>query len=208
MPWAGRENVPAAKKEAPVAAHLRCMSPAEAAYLQGVGSRPLVADKGANAQTGIAAGTPALNELPLPLFRSTGSFDADYAMRERALAESTADLVVSLEATSTLVTTPAAARSGQHILAAQLAVVSRLNKPTARIAAVAAAQASAIAHSAPAKGRTPSKVVTPKVAALRQRIADSATSRGMKPQRSQAVIIDLAAIKVQRRQNNKVKRAA
>ncbi len=204
---AGLFAAPVAEAE-PVAAHLRSMSPEEAARLLGAGSRPPAAQI-ASALAGAESEIPKV--LPWPLFRTTGSFETEHAESDRALAECTAELAVTLapetvQAVLTAGATHARSRPATHILAAQLAVVARLNQPKTRAAANGAALKAMTNKAAAAKGRTAK-------AATRKAPSQSTAQTGIGPAihadhaRPLAEVIDLAAVKVLRRAE-KARRAA
>lgn len=194
-----------------VAAHLRSMTPEAAARLMGPGSVPPRANK-ITATAIVPAVAPALqdmphtNAMPLPLLRSTGVFQAEHAKADRALAQCAAELVAQIDtevASPLVVDVSSNAVLAPRKLAAQLAIVARLNQPSSRLSTSAFAKSSAskaAAKSALAKHAAPGSSKRPLLNTTVKPGHDVYT-------RPQAVIIDLAAIKVLHR-SEKARRAA
>lgn len=194
-----------------VAAHLRSMSPEAAARLMGPGSVPPRIGQVVKPAMLAAAATPELqdapdlSELPMPLLRATGVFQAEHAKIDRALAQLTADRVAQLdsELSALLMSESIGPSASAHRLAARLAIVARLNQPASRGARMVSAKA--LASTAAAK----SAVAKPSAHGASMR---TPVSVNVKPghdayMRPQAVVIDLAAVKVLRR-SEKARRAA
>jgi hypothetical protein len=147
--------------------------------------------------------------LPWPLFRSTGSFAADHALNSWALAASSAGLIETL-----LCADLGPARAGldlltgsaptQRTLAAQLAVVARLNQPKSRTSRGSAARSNAAQIAA--SRQTKSKLAGSNSAGTLSKPALPAAFNHNAAQ-PQAIIIDLAAVK-SRQRSDKSKRAA
>ena len=199
-------------------AHLRSMSPEDAARLMGPGSVPPRAVKPAVAVAHPVELIGAPNicgpsdqpvelkpaELPWPLLRTTGIFDSERAKSDRALVFSTADILAMLgdEDRPALPFEAAAVKAPSRNLAGQLAVVARLNQPSARAAKTHPALATA--------GKASKTSATVKGAVYRGiargHALNALTSHDSKL-RPQAVIIDLASVKKLHR-IEKSKRAA
>lgn len=194
-------------------AHLRSMSPEDAARLMGPGSVPPRAIKAAVAVTHPVADTGAQveqpvelkpAELPWPLLRTTGVFETERAKSDRAIVFSTADLLAMLgEADQPALPFEAAqVKAPSRNLAGQLAVVARLNQPSARAAK---------AHPAIATAGKPSKTSATVKGAVYRGIARGHALNALTSHdsnlRPQAVIIDLASVKKLHR-IEKSKRAA
>jgi hypothetical protein len=192
----------------PIAAHLLSMGPEQAARLFGAGSmppRPEIA-------VALAAETAAVevqtqNILPWPLFRTTGTFEAEHAEIDRALAECTAQLAAKLSPDAEhIVAAAEATRPATHILAAQLAVVARLNQPRSRAVANGAAIKAVATKAAAAKGLKAKNGARKAPAQLTAHTGNSQTIH-TDHARPLAEVIDLAAVKVLRRAE-KARRAA
>ncbi len=198
-------------------AHLRSLSPETAARLLGAGSMQPRAVTPAEPIAAALVGAPAsrhekaadvvvplnqqLSSLPWPLLRTTGVFETEYAKMDRALAFSTADLVAQTQAQIINVAddVPVRATASARNLAGQLAVVARLNQPRGRAPNSAATKAKGIS-------KAYAKSTTGKVAVHAAHVP--AVKAGHDTfGRPQATVIDLAAIKKQRR-TERSKRAA
>lgn len=195
-----------------VAAHLRSMTPEAAARLMGPGSMPPRANKItapaiAPAVAPAHQDMPLASEMPLPLLRATGVFQTEHAKFDRALAHCAAELVTQLGIETASVSLQLEEISSNKVLArklaGQLAVVARLNQPSSRAgtsASVKSSASKAAAKSALAKHAAP-------VSSKRTLLTANVKSGHDIYTRPQAVVIDLAAVKVLRR-SEKARRAA
>lgn len=195
-----------------MAAHLRSMTPEAAARLMGPGSMPprtnkISAPAIAPAEAQAVHGMAQASEMPLPLLRSTGSFQAEHAKVDRALAMRAAELAAQLSVEEPSVSLQLSEATSNRVsarnLAGQLAVVARFNQPSSRAGtsvSVKSSASKAAAKSALAKhAQQSSSKRTLKTATVKPGL-DIYT-------RPQAVVIDLCAVKVLRR-SEKVRRAA
>ncbi len=190
-----------------LAPHLNSMGIEDAARLMGAGSVPPRKHALALAQSSLTmpAAAPVSPELPWPLFRSTGSYAADHALNSWALSVSASGLIDELasEGSEAQLTSPIV--QAHRNLAAQLAVVSRLNQPKSRMARTMLAPSAAAKIATARQAKSNLAANNPAPSRAKTALSASPSHRAHTP--PQSIVIDLAAAKKMHRAD-KAKRAA